>query len=141
MIDPEAPKTKFAWKKKNKFNAKQTTVGSETFPSKLEADVYAHLKFKESVGLISNLKRQETVLLSEAKIKTRLDFVYSAQDGFLVYGEGKGMETSRWRLIKQLWRKYGPGKLEVYKSNRRGVYLFETVVPDWMRIGKQNENV
>ncbi len=123
MIDQENPH-------RTKYGNKPTVVGSQRFASKLEARVYFHLKFKEDHGLIRDLKLQPSVSMSLAGIKCRPDFVYLTQDGSIAYAEAKGCETDRWRVVKKLWRVYGPGTLEVYKASRRGVYLAETIVPD-----------
>jgi hypothetical protein len=122
----------------NKYGAKRTVVDGQSFPSKLEADVYCHLKMLEKAGELEELVRQPTVYLTDAKISYKPDFQCSiprikTDDGIRIWGtvyiEAKGLETERYRLIKKLWKHYGLYPLHVYKANRKGVYLAEEIIP------------
>lgn len=115
---------------KHKFKAKQTIVDGKTFPSRLEARVYETLKIREFAGEIKDVVLQPTVFLSDAKISYKPDFAATyTKTNLGFYVEGKGVATDRWRLIKKLWRAYGPSPLEVYKANGKNIYLDETIMP------------
>ena len=111
----------------NKYGARKTTIDGISFASKLEADVYCHLLLLKKSNVIANIELQPTILLTAAKISYKADF--RVRWGNEVWIEAKGIETDRWRLIKRLWKYYGPGMLQVYKANKRGVYLDEEIVP------------
>ncbi len=116
--------------KRHKFGAKRTSVDGETFPSRLEANLYTHLKIQQVGGYITDLKRHGTVMLSDAKVSYKPDFqAFHVEHSEQVYYEAKGMETDRWRLVKKLWKYYGPGRLFVYKANWKGVYVDEEIIP------------
>ena len=108
----------------NKYNADN----SNGFASKLEAEVYNILMFKQNTGLISNLRCQHSVELTRAKIGCKIDFSFE-QNGILCFAEAKGMETDRWRIIKKLWRFYGPGDLYMYTGHYRDPKLSEIIKP------------
>jgi hypothetical protein len=110
---------------RNKFNAKRVNG----FASKLEAAVYSILIARQMAGEIKNIKCQQVVVLSDAKINYKADFSYEAQDGSTVWVEAKGVEQEIWRLKKKLWSAYGPGKLEIYKGSYQRPFLAETLVP------------
>lgn len=117
---------------RNKYGAKRTTLPGEekSFPSRLEATVYAHLKNLERAGAIRDLARYACVRLSDAKISYKPDARATYTDtGQEFWVEAKGAMTDRFRLITKLWQAYGPGPLEIYKSNGRGIYLAETIIP------------
>ena len=84
-----------------------------------------------------NLERQSRVELTLAKIPCKIDFSYDVPsempDGILFtrcWAEAKGAETERWRIIKKLWRFYGPGELSIWVAGRNGEpYLQETIRP------------
>jgi hypothetical protein len=114
----------------HKYNAQKTVFNGETFPSKLEASVYAHLFFLQSNGKIKDLSRKASTKLTEAEVSYKADMKYFClRREKEIWVEAKGMETERWRLIKKLWKKYGLAPLEIYKGNSRGIYLAETITP------------
>lgn len=52
----------------------------------------------------------------------------AVEKGVLVFFEAKGFETEVWRLKRRLWKFYGPGPLEVWRSAGRGrIGLVETI--------------
>ncbi len=119
-------------KRANKFGAKRTRLAGEekSFPSKLEAKVYAYCKMREQLGQIEGLVRYASVSLSAAGIKYKPDAraIYSdTKQEFWI--EAKGAVTERFRMIIKLWKAFGPGPLEIWKENRRGIYLADTVIP------------
>ncbi len=117
----------------HKYGAEAT----DGFPSKLEKAVHAILLLREAANEICNIRRQERVELTVAKIPCKIDFAFdvaSAVEGGCLfirhYAEAKGIETERWRMIKKLWRSYGPGELEIWVAGRNGEpYLQETIRP------------
>jgi len=99
------------------------------FDSKSELSMYEMLKLRVKAEDISELECQVSVYLTDARILYRPDFKW-LEDGEPVWGEMKGIETPTWRIKRRLWKAgYGPGKLEVWKMNRRGPFLFETLIP------------
>lgn len=114
----------------HKTNAKRTVVDGKSFPSQLEANLYCHLKFLEKDHLVDEISLQERVELTLAKIAVKIDFYYFCRIKCMFrYAEAKGIETEKWQLIVRLWRHYGPAPLDIYKANRRGIYLAETINP------------
>lgn len=111
----------------NKYNAKPC----RGFPSKLEAAVYDILILREKSGEISDIKRQQTVVLQEGsrdvRIAWKVDFSFVKKTE-LVYAEAKGIETMDYRLKLKLWRKNPPATLEIYKGDYRRVKLIETIL-------------
>lgn len=113
----------------HKFNAKRTTIGDQSFPSKLEANVYAHHKMLAMAGEISALERHPTYRLSDAGISYKCDFKAVDKHGQEYAIEAKGAMTDRFRLIKKLWKAYGPYRLEVWKARGKSVYCAEVITP------------
>jgi hypothetical protein len=111
----------------HKFRAKKTTFENQTFPSRLEANVYAHFKLLEKAGEVSGVERHPTYTLSEAKLRYKCDMKAVDKNGFEFAIEAKGVVTDRWRIIKKLWKTFGPYRLEVWRAKGRGVYLAETI--------------
>lgn len=117
-------------KKKNKFGAKKTTVDGETFPSKAEAAVFQLFKVRQASGEVTELTRYETIYLSDARVSYKPDWSFvETSTGTKIFVEVKGVVTDRFRLIKKLWKAYGPTPLEIWKVNHRGPYLDEVITP------------
>lgn len=96
--------------------------------SKLEAGVCDLITAKEQKGELRRLGCEVSVRLSEAKIRYVADFhVRDRKTGEEFFIEAKGMETARWRVIKSLWSKYGPGRLDVYKGSSTRPMLAYTI--------------
>ena len=123
-----------SYKKKttNKYNAKSTRVDGYYFPSQLEADTYLYLKTLVLANLIGDLKCQDTVSLTKAEIKWKVDFRYfDLEKKETCWAESKGISTTDYLIKKKLWHYYGPGTLHVYKRDSRGtIRLAETIIPD-----------
>lgn len=113
----------------NKYNAKRTANG---FPSKLEESVYNMLKLREAAGEISDIKRQQVVVLQEGdkdtKINWKVDFSF-LKNGVRCYAEAKGVETGEYVLKLKLWRKLKPAPLEIWKGSYQRPYLAERIEP------------
>jgi hypothetical protein len=116
-------------KRRHKYNATPTTVGSEGFPSRLEARTWEKLLWYQRMGLIKNLKRYPPQIEYYVKHRATLDFAFENEVGELVYADAKGFETKEWRELVKWWKKQGPADLQVYKGHGDGVELFETVSP------------
>lgn len=112
--------------RRNKYGATRF----EGFHSKLEWAVHQHLILRQKLGEISQILKQQTVLMTEAKIKAIIDFSYKDEtSGDTVYVEAKGMNTASWSIKKKLWKFYGPGKLEIFKGTYQRPKLKEIVEP------------
>lgn len=113
-----------------KYGSKKTEYDGISFPSKLEASVYQILKIMEKAGEIKDLKTQEYVYLTEARIAYIADFSYiDCKSGEKVWAEAKGLETDVWRIKRRLWAYFGPGQLVIYKGTYRNPKLYETITP------------
>lgn len=117
----------------HKYKAKRTTINGKSFPSQLEANLYATLLRLEEKKEIKDLQLQDSVLLVDAKkpinrIRCKIDFkaTHCVSD-MPVWFEAKGIETDRWRLVKKLWRAFGPGRLEVWKGSGKSLFLAEVI--------------
>lgn len=101
-----------------------------SFASQGEAKCFDLLEEMEKAGKVSNLRAQQTVRLTDAGIGYRVDFVlFDEETGVDVYVEFKGFETDVWLLKKKLWKFYGPGKLQIFKSRGGKIVLTEEIVP------------
>ena len=116
------------FRKKNKYHAKPTNG----FPSKLESAVYDILFLREKMGEISNIKRQQTVVLQHGgkakRIAIKIDFTFVKKaTGVLWAAEAKGISTGEWRLKLKLWREVMPMPLELWKGDYRRPKLVEII--------------
>ena len=119
------------FRKKHKYNAKQTIIDGFKFSSLMEADYYLLLKQQEKAGLIKILELQSKVYLTKARILMKPDFViFEVKTGEVYYLEVKGMELPTYKLKKKLWTKYGPGKLRVIKKIRGRFEITEEITVD-----------
>lgn len=110
----------------NKYNAVATSRGR----SKLEAAVYEILRWRELGGEITELKREQRIFLTDAQISWKPDFCYIEKaTGQLEYAEAKGMEDARFRVIKKLYRVYGPAPLHIWMGDYRRPQIVETIIP------------
>lgn len=116
--------------KRPKYRNKRITHAGYSFASKGEASLFEELKFMEKSGLIYDLKCQDTVYLTYARIIYKPDFSYTdAETLKKEYAEFKGFETPEWRIKLRLWKEYGPGKLKIFKGSYKKIYLEETIAP------------
>ncbi len=126
-------KTKFNGKHSRtaKYNeAKALRPGGLSFASKLEAAVYDMLLMQEKTGQIKIEEIQSSVRLTKAQIRCLPDFrIFDNELNCQVWIEAKGCELDRWKLIKKLWRFYGPGPLRIYKGHYAKLYLDEIIIP------------
>lgn len=116
--------------RKTKFGNKQVSHAGLSFHSKAEASLYDELYLMQQAGLIRELKCQDTVYLTRARIMYKPDFsAFDVGSNEKVYYEFKGYETPEWRIKKRLWKEYGPGRLKIYKGSAKKIYLVEEIVP------------
>ena len=116
------------WNKYGAIRTRDAFCRNRWFDSKGEADRGADLRLLERAGEISELQFQVTFHLTEARVSYRADFVYR-EKGRIVAEDFKGVETDRFRLIRQLWRVYGPCLLRVTKRRRKGFAVVEEIMP------------
>lgn len=120
-------------KKKHKYAAQKTVVDGISFPSMLEAKVFVHLRTLERGGALKELKIYDSIQLvakNGNRYRYKPDFrAFDIGLGAYVWYEAKGMETNTWIRNKSAWKVSGPGRLEVWKANGRGIYLAETIYP------------
>jgi hypothetical protein len=112
----------------SKFKAKKVQYNDFSFASQLEAAVYQWLQLREKNKEISDLRCQETVYLTKARIISKPDFSF-IENGSKRFAESKGFETPEWRIKRRLWEHYGPGPLEIYKGSAKSFRLHETIIP------------
>ena len=99
--------------KKNKYNARKTTVYGITFDSKRESEVYLMLREKKRLGEIKSIDLQQTYTLLEGfrdntgraqkPITDTADFLVEYHDGRREVIEVKGMRTRDYLLRKKLF--------------------------------------
>jgi len=101
--------------KPNKYGAIRTTFNGVTYDSKGEAGLAQKFELERLAGEIDEVKRQVKIPLDV--LTYNVDFVLIMPDGSIRYAEFKGKETQRFRDIRKMWKKYGPGDLEIWKGN------------------------
>ena len=98
---------KSAQHKKNKYNAKKTTVDGITFDSAKESRRYQCLKLMEKAGEISGLELQPSfdIIVNGHKICRYVgDFRYKLKNGEEILEDSKGVRTSLYLLKKKLMK-------------------------------------
>lgn len=129
------PKTR-PWTRGHKYKAKATTIAGYSFQSKGEAKLFELLKLRELAGEISDIQVQDHVYLTRARILYIPDFKFFDHGlGDFSWAEFKGIELPQYRIKRRLWMHYGPGILTVWKENRQGLFVHETIKPK----GKSDE--
>lgn len=111
-----------------KYGNKKTKTAGHWFDSKLEGAFYQDLLLQEKAGLISEIKSQVSVYLTDARILYKVDFSY-LERGRQIFAEVKGFETAVYRIKRRLWMHYGPGELRVFKGKVGQLRLHETIIP------------
>ncbi|HUW32073.1 MAG TPA: DUF1064 domain-containing protein [Planctomycetota bacterium] len=97
------------------------------FDSKLERARAEQLCALSRANEISDLQFQPHFELTTARIGYRADFAY-IESGRKVVEEVKGMETERWKIIRKLWRFYGPAVLRIYRRGYDGRPSFSSEI-------------
>lgn len=104
----------------NKFGNKKTSHKGFSFASKAEAGLYDQLKLREMAGEIREIKVQDTVYMTRARIAYIVDFSFiNCATGVKEYAEYKGFETAVWAIKKRLWKYYGAGILTIYYARSK----------------------
>jgi hypothetical protein len=112
----------------SKYRAKKIQYNDFSFASQLEAAVFQWLQLRVKNKEISDMRCQETVYLTKARIISKPDFSFY-ENGTKRFAEAKGFETPEWRIKRRLWEHYGPGPLEIYKGSAKSFRLHETIIP------------
>ena len=118
------------FKKSSKYGAKRVTTDGYSFASQLEAALYQQLKLEMMSGIWTEIKCQDHVTLTKAKIKYIPDFRTTKPNGEFVWHEAKGFMTPEYRLKEKLWAFYGPGTLLVYKGSARAFKITDTILSE-----------
>lgn len=117
-------------KAKHKYGAQKISHAGFSFASKGEAALYDMLKLLERAGELTNIKCQDTIYLTDARIMYKPDFrVVGGTSGQYEWHEFKGFETTDWRIKRRLWEHYGPGPLHIWKGSARSMKIVETLRP------------
>jgi hypothetical protein len=110
-----------------KYNAKRVSHAGYSFASKLESGLFDLLKLFEASQRIKDIKVQQTIYLTEARIRYIADFsVFDLERNELVFWEAKGVETPEWRLKLKLYKVYGPAPLNIFRGHEIPI---ELVIP------------
>lgn len=108
-------------KKKSKYKNERTELKGRSFDSKGEANHFYELTLRERAGEIRDIKTQEHIYLSPARIDYICDFSFvDCKTGAREWAEYKGFETPEWRLKRRLWGHFGPGKLTIHYPPQSG---------------------
>jgi len=103
-------------KRRNKYNARRTSVDGVSFDSAAEAAYYQELKLRLRAGEIAGFCRQPRFML-DAGTEYRADFIVFHVDGSYDIIDVKGVETSVFKLKMAMMRERYPG-LEIRKVSR-----------------------
>lgn len=96
----------------HKFNAKRTDYDGIRFDSKKEAQYYAKLKMRVSVGQVLFFLRQ-TAFHLPGGVKYSVDFTEFHADGTVHFVDVKGMKTKEFILKKKMVEDLYPVEIEV----------------------------
>lgn len=119
-------------KKPRKFGNKRTLCSrNHSHRSGLESKVCEMLLLREKAKEIYLEQVEATVHLTRAKIRYIADFkCFDLLLNRTFYVEAKGCETDRWQIIRKLYPFYADHPLEVWKENRRGLYMEKLILPE-----------
>lgn len=111
-----------------KYRNQKIEHDGRSFASKLEAAVYQILKLREKAREIDIVNHQDHVYLTKSRIHYIPDFrIFDYKLNDFAWVEAKGFETTDWRIKKNLWSFYGPGRLEIYRGSDKKPFLDETI--------------
>jgi len=124
------------WGKRKRPKAHRTTVDGINFPSRLEAAVYSVMKIRVGGGELKDLRLQHRVTLEDkiGRQNWKVDFSATVvTTGETLWVEAKGnLRDRRFIRNRSLWKKNGPGKLEVWSGSYKWPTLVETIIPKGM---------
>lgn len=112
-----------AIKRKHKYNAKRT-LG---FASKIEAERAQYLELKQKAHAISDLETQPGSITLAKAVRYKADAYYK-EYGIEIWEDTKGVITDRYRIIKSLWKHWGPGILRTVTRDRSGRWHKEDII-------------
>jgi hypothetical protein len=116
--------------KKNKYGAIKVSHAGYSFGSKLEAATFQILKLMEHAGSIRDIKCQQSVYLTDARIQYIADFsAINTVSLETLYYESKGFSTAVWAIKKRLWKHYGPGPLFIFTGSHLNPKMTEEIYP------------
>lgn len=108
-------------KRKMKFGnhiIKNPVTGKKAYDSKLERNYHAVLLYREKGGIIEDLCQWPSLELLPG-IRYKPDFYYRECDSRReIWVDTKGVLGERYRIIKKLWRLFGPGVLQEVMFSR-----------------------
>lgn len=108
----------------------RVSVAGRSFASKFEAEIYQRLCLQEAGGEVKDIRCQDHVFLTEARIEMIPDFrVFDNKLAQLVWHEAKGYVTDVFRIKRKLWTVYGPGRLVIYKGGAKSYRIAEVIIP------------
>lgn len=108
------------------YSNKKIVLNGLKFDSKTEAEYYSELCRQLRYGLITALKVQPKVYLTDSKILYKPDFLIT-RNNEEIYVDVKGFVTPVFAIKKRLWKFYGLGKLELVKKVRGSFIIYEAV--------------
>lgn len=115
-------KRKPPWATTNKYGVApkdERTYDGVVYDSKAEKIYAEALDLREKSGDILGWVRQITVRLGSDSW-TRIDFLVFIDINHTELVEIKGFETPRFKEVRRLWAKYGPGPLFIKKRKGNG---------------------
>lgn len=129
-ITSEEYRRLYGKKKKSKYrNIRSICSHDHKHRSKLEASVCGLLHRLVQRGLSRSVQVEVPIYLTLAKIKYVVDFKVTDYDGEVKFYEAKGVETEKFKIIKKLWKYYGPGVLRIIKGPSSNLDVFEVIRP------------
>ena len=107
--------------KKNKYGnviIKDPVTGKKAYDSKLERNYHKELLLQEKAGFIRDVRQWPSVeLLPDIRYKPDFYFI-ECESGREVWVDTKGVIGERYRIIKKIWRLFGPGVLQEVMQQR-----------------------
>lgn len=113
----------------SKYRNQRTEYRGRTYDSKAEADRAAELDVMQRSDAIRAFVPQPALQLTDS-VRYTADFLVVDCDGNAWYEDVKGVETERFRVIRQLWPSTAPLELHVLKRRRGGGWDREIIKPE-----------
>lgn len=115
-------------RKKNKYGAEKIIVGPHTYDSKLEHEMHMTLKLLERSGEIKDIRHHPGAVQLTRFVKYKPDFlIFDIKRNIEIFIESKGFDGERWRVIRNLWREFGPKPLQVWRKSGNRVFMAEEI--------------
>lgn len=119
---------KYQTRRPNKFGAQKVSQGGRTYDSKGEHAFHGMLLLLERAGEIRDIVHHPAAVQLTRYVTYKPDFVwFEIKRQIQVYGEFKGMLGERYRIIKNLWREFGPYPLQEWKRNGERFFMTEEI--------------